>query len=151
MAITQAFCNVFKSELLKGTHNLDTTSSDTYRIALYEDTATLGATTEAYTATGEATGTAYVAKGASLTLNGVTGSAALTTAFVDFADVTWAASTITARGALIYNDSTATPGDSADDLALLVLDFGSNKSSTAGDFTVQFPAADASNAIIRVA
>lgn len=151
MAITQAFCNIFKSELLKGTHNLDTGGGDTYRIALYTSAATLGAGTEGYTNTNEAAGTGYIAKGEALTLNGVTGGTGSATAFVDFADVTWSTSTITARGALIYNDSTATPGDTADDLALIVLDFGSDKISTAGDFTVQFPAADASNAIIRVA
>jgi hypothetical protein len=140
MAITQAMCNSFKTELLGGTHDLDT---DTIKIALYTSSATLGASTTAYSTTNEVTGsTGYTAggntlSGASITLSG-------STAIVDFTDTTWSSATITARGALIYNSSKS-------DKAIAVLDFGSDKSSTNGDFTVVFPAADASNAIIRIA
>jgi len=140
MAITQAMCNSFKTELLGGTHDLDT---DTIKIALYTSSATLGASTTAYSTTNEVTGsTGYTAggntlSGASITLSG-------STAIVDFTDTTWSSATITARGALIYNSSKS-------DKAIAVLDFGSDKSSTNGDFTVVFPTADASNAIIRIA
>jgi hypothetical protein len=140
MPITQAMCNSFKTELLGGTHDLDT---DTIKIALYTSSATLGASTTAYSTTNEVTGsTGYTAggntlSGASITLSG-------STAIVDFSDTTWSSATITARGALIYNSSKS-------DKAIAVLDFGSDKSSTNGDFTVVFPAADASNAIIRIA
>ena len=140
MPITQAMCNSFKTELLGGTHDLDT---DTIKIALYTSSATLGASTTAYSTTNEVTGsTGYTAggntlSGAAITLSG-------STAIVDFTDTTWSSSTITARGALIYNSSKS-------DKAIAVLDFGSDKSSTNGDFTVVFPTADASNAIIRIA
>jgi hypothetical protein len=140
MPITQAMCNSFKTELLGGTHDLDT---DSIKIALYTSSATLGASTTAYSTTNEVTGsTGYTAggntlSGASITLSG-------STAIVDFSDTTWSSATITARGALIYNSSKS-------DKAIAVLDFGSDKSSTNGDFTVVFPAADASNAIIRIA
>jgi len=139
MAITQAMCTSFKTELLGGTHDLDT---DTLKIALFTSTATLGASTTAYSTTNEVSGTGYTAGGATLTSPII--SASGTTAIVDFADVTWSTATITARGALIYN-STKT------DKAIAVLDFGTDKTSTAGDFTVVMPTADASNAIIRIA
>ena len=140
MPITQAMCNSFKTELLGGTHDLDT---DTIKIALYTSSATLGASTTAYSTTNEVTGsTGYSAggntlSGAAITLSG-------STAIVDFSDTTWSSATITARGALIYNSSKS-------DKAIAVLDFGSDKSSTNGDFTIVFPTADASNAIIRIA
>jgi hypothetical protein len=140
MPITQAMCNSFKTELLGGTHDLDT---DTIKIALYTSSATLGASTTAYSTTNEVTAsTGYTAggntlSGAAITLSG-------STAIVDFTDTTWSSSTITARGALIYNSSKS-------NRAIAVLDFGSDKSSTNGDFTVVFPTADASNAIIRIA
>jgi len=139
MAITQAMCNSFKTELLGGTHDLDT---DTIKIALFTSSATLGASTTAYSTTNEVSGTGYTAGGN--TLSGATISLSGSTAIVDFTDTTWSSATITARGALIYNSSKA-------DRAIAVLDFGSDKSSTNGDFTVVFPAADASNAIIRIA
>jgi len=139
MAITQAMCTSFKTELLGGTHDLDT---DTLKIPLFTSTATLGASTTAYSTTNEVSGTGYTAGGATLTSPII--SASGTTAIVDFADVTWSTATITARGALIYN-STKT------DKAIAVLDFGTDKTSTAGDFTVVMPTADASNAIIRIA
>jgi hypothetical protein len=139
MAITQAMCNSFKTELLGGTHDLDT---DTIKIALFTSSATLGASTTAYSTTNEVSGTGYTAGGN--TLAGAAISLSGSTAIVDFTDTTWSSATITARGALIYNSSKA-------DRAIAVLDFGSDKSSTNGDFTVVFPAADASNAIIRIA
>lgn len=139
MAITQAMCNSFKTELLGGTHDLDT---DTIKIALFTSSATLDASTTAYSTTNEVVGSGYTAGGN--TLSGATISLSGSTAIVDFTDTTWSSATITARGALIYNSSKA-------NRAIAVLDFGSDKSSTNGDFTVVFPAADASNAIIRIA
>lgn len=139
MAISQAMCTSFKQELLGGIHDLDT---DVIKIALYTSAATLNASTTAYSATNEVSGTNYVAGGNTLT--GATISVDGTTAIVDFADSTWAAATITARGALIYNASKA-------NRAIAVLDFGSDKSSTDGDFTVVMPAPGATTAIVRIA
>ena len=142
MAITQAMCTSFKVELLTGTHNFTNTSGDTFKLALYTSSATLGASTTAYTVSNEASGTGYSAGGGTLT--NVTPTSSGTTAFTDFADLTFSSATITARGCLIYNDTDS-------DKAVAVLDFGGDKTSTNGDFTIQFPAADASNAIIRIA
>ena len=142
MAITQALATSFKSELMTGTHNFTSGTGDTFKIALFTSSATLGASTTAYSTTNEVTGTGYTAGGNTLTSNGVATSG--TTAYVDFADTTWSTSTITARGAMIYNSSKSNK-------AVLILDFGSDKTSTAGDFTIVFPTADASNAIIRIA
>lgn len=141
MAITQAFANTFKTEVLTGLHNFTTTTGNAFKLALYTSSATLGSGTTAYSSTNEVSGTGYTAGGATLT--NVTPTLSGSTAIVDFADVTWSSSTITARGALIYNSTNS-------DRAVLVLDFGSDKSSSAGDFTVLMPAADASNAIIRL-
>ena len=143
MAITQAMCTSFKSELLTAEHNFAATGGDSFKIALYTSSATLGATTTAYSATNEVSGTGYTATGNTLTNIDPTTSG--TTAFTDFADTTWASATITANGALIYNDTHAS------DAAVAVLAFGGDKTSTNGDFTIQFPTADASNAIIRIA
>ena len=142
MAITQALCTSFKQELLVAEHDF-TNGSHSFKTALYTSSATLGATTTVYTATNEIAGTGYSGTGAALT--NVTPTTSGTTAFCDFADLTWSTATFTARGALIYNDTHAS------DAAVLVLDFGSDKTATAGDFTIMFPAADASNAIIRIA
>lgn len=142
MAITQAMCTSFKKELLQGRHDF-TNGADQFYIALYDSAATLDATTTAYSATNEEGGTGYTAGGKLLT--NVTPTTSGTTAYTDFSDVTWSSSTITCRGALIYNETYT------GDPAVCVLDFGSDKTSTAGDFTVQFPTADASNAIIRLA
>lgn len=139
MAITQSMCSSFKQQLLLGEHDLDT---DVIKIALYTSAATLDASTTAYTTSNEVVGTGYTAGGN--TLSGATVSLTGTTAFVDFADTTWSNATITARGALIYNSSKANK-------AIAVLDFGGDKTSTAGDFTVVFPANDATNAIVRIA
>lgn len=141
MAITQALPNSFKKELLEGTHNFTNGTGDVFKVALYTSSATLDASTTAYSSTNEVSGTGYTAGGATLTT--VSPSLSGSTAIVDFADVTWSSATITARGALIYNASKSNK-------AVLVLDFGSNKSSTDGEFTIVFPTADASNAIIRI-
>ena len=142
MAITQAMTTSFKQELMEGVHDFTT---HTFKIALYTSSATLGATTTAYSATNEVSGTGYTAGGNTLTVTGGAVSTSGTTAYIDFADTTWSTATITARGAVIYN-STATGNP-----AVAVLDFGADKTSTAGDFTVSFPTADASNAIVRIA
>lgn len=140
MAISQAMCTSFKVDLLAGNQDFDT---DVFKIALYTSAATLNASTTAYTATGEVPSTGnYVAGGNTLTVS-VTPTSTGTTAFVSFANTTWSAATITARGALIYNSSKSNK-------AVAVLDFGSDKTSTSGDFTILFPTADDSNAIIRI-
>ena len=141
MAISQALCTSFKKELLEGTHAFGAGGS-TYKIALFTSAATLDGSTTAYSATNEASGTGYTAGGATLTEVAPTTSG--TTAYIDFSDVTWGSATITARGALIYNSSQG-------DKAVAVIDFGSDKTSSNGDFTVQMPTADASNAIVRLA
>ena len=143
MAISQAMCTSFKVELLQGVHNFTNSSGNTFNIALYTSSASLGAGTTAYTTSNEVTGTNYTAKGGALT--NVTPTASSTTALTDFTDETFSNVTLTARGALIFNDS------ASGDPAVCVLDFGSDKSASSGDFTVVFPAADASNAIIRIA
>ena len=142
MAITQAMATSFKQELLTGTHDFTNSTGDTFKIALFTSSATLGAATTAYSTSNEVSGTGYTAGGNTLT--NVTPSSSGTTAFTDFADTTWSSATITARGALIYNSTDSNK-------AVVVLDFGADKTSTAGDFTIQFPTADASNAIIRIA
>ena len=143
MAITQAMATSFKVEILGGDFDFSSGTADTFKIALFTSAATLGATTTAYSTSNEVTGTGYTAGGNTLTISQVPTSTG-TTAFLDFADTTWSSATITARGALIYKSGGTNP-------AVAVLDFGSDKTSTAGDFTIVFPAADASNAIIRIA
>ena len=143
MAISQAMCTSFKKELMTATHDFTPSTGSTFRIALYTSSATLSATTTAYSATNEVSGTGYTATGEVLTAVAPTTSG--TTAYTDFADVTWSSATITANGALIYNDS------ASGDPAVCVLAFGGDKTSTNGDFTIQFPTADASTAIIRIA
>jgi VCBS repeat-containing protein len=142
MAITTAMCTSFKKEVLEALHDFNTTSGSTFKIALYTSTASLDATTTVYSTSNEVVGTGYTAGGVTLTnIDPVTSS---TTAFADFADATWTSATITAAGALIYNSSQSNK-------AVAVLSFGGDKTSTNGDFVIQFPAADASNAIIRIA
>lgn len=141
MAITQAVCSSFKQELLVATHNFTASSGHTFRIALYTSSASLDSTTTAYTVTNEASGTGYTAGGSTLT--SVTPALSGSTAVCDFADVTLSSATLTCRGALIYNSS-------ASNKAVAVYDFGTEKTSTAADFTIIFPTADASNAIIRI-
>ncbi len=143
--ISQAMVTSFKVGLLNGDFDFGTGTSQVFRIALYTSAATLGAATTAYTTSNEvATGGGYSAGGNTLTISAVPASSG-TTAFLDFSDTTWTSSTITARGALIYL------ADGVTNPAVAVLDFGSDKTSTAGDFTIQFPTADASSAIVRIA
>ena len=150
MAFTGNFmCTSFKKELLYGAHDFDASSGDTFKIALYTSSATLTAATTAYSATNEVSGTNYVAGGGTLTPVDPTSSG--TTALLDFVDETWSTATITARGALIYNTTPNTTSIALTNPAVVVLDFGGDKTSTAGDFTVVFPTADSSNAIIRIA
>jgi len=144
MAFTGNFlCTSFKVELLESVHNFTTGTGDTYKLALYDNSAAFTAATTAYTATNEVSGTGYSAGGGTLT--NVTPTSSGTTAFIDFDDLTFSTATITARGALIYNSS------AAGNPAVCILDFGADKTSTAGDFTIVFPTADASNAIVRIA
>ena len=142
MAITQAMCTSFKKELLEGVHNFKNSGGSTFKLALFTSSASLDAATTAYSTSNEVTGTGYSAGGSALTR--VDPSTSGTTALTDFADLTFSTATITANGAVIYNDG-------ASDAAVIVLAFGGDKTSTAGDFTIQFPTADASNAIIRIA
>lgn len=145
MAFTGNYvCTSFKKELLEAVHNFKLTGGSTFKLALYDNSASFTAATTAYTATNEVSASgSYSAGGGSLTRVDPTTSG--TTAFTDFADLTFTSATITARGALIYNDS------AAGDPSVVVLDFGSDKTSTAGNFTIVFPTADASNAILRIA
>ena len=136
-------CTSFKKEILEAVHNFKNSGGSTFKLAMYTNSASFTAATTAYTTSNEVSGTGYSAGGGTLTRVDPTSSG--TTGFTDFADLTFRSSTITARGALIYNDS------ASGDPSVVVLDFGSDKSSSSGDFTVQFPAADASNAIIRIA
>ena len=149
MAFTGNFmCTSFKTELLQGAHNFSASGGDTFKIALYTNSASFTAATTDYTATNEVgdSGT-YAAGGGTLTNINPTSSG--TTAFVDFENVTFSTATITARGALIYNTTTGAGTGTTD--AVVVLDFGEDKTSSAGDFLITFPTADASNAIIRLA
>ena len=146
MAITQAMCTSFKKELLEGKHDF-TNGADAMKLALFTSSATLSAATTDYSTSNEASGTGYSAGGGALT--NVTPTSSGTTAFTDFNDLTFSSSTITARGAMIYN--TQTGGGTGTTDAIAILDFGADKTSTNGDFTIQFPTADASNAIIRIA
>lgn len=144
MPISQAMCTSFKVGILDGAFDFGTGTSQTFKIALYTSAADLGAATTAYTTSNEVVGTGYSAGGQTLTISQVPTSSG-TTAFIDFADVTWTTATITARGALIYlANGTTNP-------SVCVLDFGGDKTSTAGNFTIQFPTADASSAILRIA
>jgi hypothetical protein len=147
MAITSAVCTSFKKELLERKHDFNATSAHTFKIALFTSAATLGASTTNYTTTNEVVGIGYTAGGVTLTNIDPTSSG--TTAFIDFNDATWTSATITAAGALIYN--TTTDGGTGTTNAVAVISFGGDKTSTNGDFVVQFPTADATNAIVRIA
>lgn len=141
MAISTAFCTSFKQELMQGLHDFDNPGGNTFKIALYTSSATLGASTTAYSATNEVSGTGYTAGGNTLTA--VTPTTSGTTAYTDFADTTWSNATITANGALIYNANSS-------NASCVVLAFGSDKTSSNGDFTIVFPTANATDAIIRI-
>lgn len=149
MAFTGNFmCTSFKVQLMQAAHDFRLSGGDTFKIALYTNSATFDATTTAYTTTNEISGTGYTAGGNTLTNVDPTSSG--TTAFTDFADTSWTSASFTARGALLYN-STPTSGLSLTNPTVCVLDFGSDKTVTSGTFTIVFPTADASNAIIRIA
>ena len=146
MAITSAICNSFKQEILEAEHNFTASTGNTFKLALYDSDATLGAGTTAYSTSEEITntsGTAYSAKGKALT--SVTPTLDSSTAVCDFADVSWTSASFTARGCLIYNDSHST------DASVCAIDFGGDKTATSGTFTIQFPAAAATTAIVRIA
>jgi hypothetical protein len=149
MAFTGNFmCTSFKKELLEGGHNFSLSGGDTFKLALYDNNASFTAATTDYTVTNEVGDSgSYVAGGGELTRIDPTSSG--TTAFTDFADLTFTSATITARGALIYN--TTEGADTGTTNSVVVLDFGADKTSTSGDFQIVFPTADASNAIIRIA
>ena len=150
MAISSAVCNSFKQEILVGTHNFTASSGDTFKIALFTSSASLDATTTIYSTTNEisnTSGSAYSAGGATLTNSGV--SLSSTTAFTDFSDVTYTSASFTANGAMIYN--TTTDGGSGTTDAVAIIAFGGDKTASNGTFKIEFPTADASNAIIRLA
>jgi len=157
MAITQAMCTSFKAEILLAVHDFRNTGGDTFKLAMYTSSATIDANTTAYSATNEVTGTNYTAGGAALTNGGVTASNTSTSAgtgYTTFSNLTFSNATVTARGALIYNTTPSANGTANTTLtnaAVAVLDFGSDKTSTAGDFTIIFPAATNTTAIIRIA
>ena len=143
MAITSAICNSFKTEILTGTHNFSSSGGNTFNLALYTSDATLNKSTTAYTTSNEVSGSGYTAKGNALT--STTPALSTDTAVCDFADTSFTSASFTARGCLIFNDS------ASGDPAVCAIDFGSDKTVTSGTFTIQFPTADASNAIIRLA
>jgi hypothetical protein len=144
MAITQGMCTSFKVGVLNGNFDFGTGTTQVYKIALFTSLATLNAATTAYSTSNEVVGTGYTAGGNILTVSQVPTSSG-TAAFIDFADTTWASSVITARGALIYL------ADGVTNPAVAVLDFGGDKISTAGNFTIQFPVSGATTSIIRIA
>ena len=150
MAITSAICTSFKVELLKGVHNFTATTGNTFKIALYDSDATLGASTTAFSTSEEITntsGTAYTAGGKALT--SVTPTSSGTTAYCDFSDVSWTSASFTANACLIYNTTTGTGTGTTD--AVCAVAFGGDKTVSSGTFTIQFPTADASDAILRIA
>ena len=157
MAITQAMCTSFKAELLLAVHDFRETGGDTFKLALYTSSASLDANTTAYSSSNESTGTNYSAGGGTLSRLGVVASNTNATAgvgFTDFSDLTFANATVTARGALIYNNTPSANSNANTTLtnaAVAVLDFGSDKTATDGDFTIIFPAATNTTAIIRIA
>ena len=145
MAISSAVCNSFKQEILVGTHNFTASSGNSFKLALYTSSASLGAGTTAYSTSNEisnTSGSAYSAGGAALT--SVTPVLSTDTAVCDFADLSFTSASFTANGCLIYNDTNA-------DRAVCAIAFGGDKTVSSGTFTIQFPTADASNAIIRIA
>ena len=146
MAITSAICNSFKQEILEAEHNFTATTGNTFKLALFTSSATLGASTTAYSSSNEITntsGTAYTAGGKALT--SVTPTLDSSTAVCDFADVSWTSASFTANGCLIYNDSHST------DASVCAVAFGGDKTVSSGTFTIQFPAAAATTAIIHIA
>ena len=143
MAITSTLTTSFKKELLEATHNFKASGGNSFKLALYTSSVTLGATTTAFTTTGQATGTNYTSGGAALT--NVAPLTSGTVGFTDFSDLTFGTATVTARGCMIYNDT------ASGDPSVATIDFGGDKTSTAGDFTIVFPAKASGTAIIRIA
>ena len=146
MAITSAVCNSFKTEVLKAVHNFTASSGNTFNLALYTSSATLNKSTTAYSSSNEisnTSGSAYSAKGKALT--SVTPALSTDTACCDFSDVSWTSASFTANGCLIFNDS------ASGDPAVCAMAFGGDKNVSSGTFTIQFPTADADNAILRIA
>lgn len=147
MAITQTATTSFKVEALQAIHNFGPTSPDTFRIALYASAASIGAATTVYTVSGEVAGTGYTAGGKVLTIStspsSGTNASGVGTAYISFSNISWTNSTITARGALIYNSSKS-------NRAVAVLDFGADKTTNNDTFTIIFPTPDANNAIVRI-
>ena len=137
-------CTSFKVELMKAVHNFTASTGNTFKLALYDNSASFTAATTAYTATNEVANSGTYSAGGG-TLTNVTPTSSGTTAFTDFADLSFTSATITAYGAMIYNDT------AAGDPSVCILDFGGAKTSTNGTFTIIFPTADATNAIIRIA
>jgi hypothetical protein len=149
MAFTGNFmCTSFKQQLLQAQHNFTTSTGDTFKIALYDNSASFTAATTDYTATNEVGNSGTYSAGGG-TLTNVTPTTSGTTALTDFDDISFTSATITARGALVYNTTTGAGTGTTD--TVVVLDFGADKTSTSGTFTIQFPTADASNAVIRIA
>ena len=146
MAITSAVCNSFKTEVLQALHNFTASSGNSFKLALYTSSATLNKSTTAYSSSNEisnTSGSAYTAGGKALT--SVTPALSTDTACCDFNDISWTSASFTANGCLIFN------GSAKGDPAVCAIDFGSDKTVTSGTFTIQFPVADASNAILRIA
>jgi hypothetical protein len=143
MAITQSLCTSFKVDLLSGTQNFVSGTGNTFKMALYTSSATLGATTTAYTTSNEITGTGYTAGGNTLAVS-VSPTSSGTTAYLSFTDTSWTTATFTCRGALIYNSTNSNK-------AVAVFDFGSDKQVIGGTFTITFPTADSTSAVIRIA
>jgi len=143
MAITQSLCTSFKVDLLSGTQNFVATTGNTFKMALYTSSATLGATTTAYTTSNEITGTGYTAGGNTLVVS-TSPTSSGTTAYLSFTDTSWTSATFTCRGALIYNSTNSNK-------AVAVFDFGSDKQVVGGTFTITFPTADSTSAVIRIA
>jgi len=143
MAITSTLTTSFKKELLEALHNFKASGGNSFKLALYTSSATLGASTTAFTTTGQATGTNYTSGGAALT--NIAPLSSGTVGFTDFNDLTFGTATITARGCMIYNDT------ASNDASVATIDFGGDKTSTAGDFTIVFPAKASGTAIIRIA
>ena len=140
-------CTSFKKELMEAKHNFLLSGGSTFQIALYTDSASFTAATTEYTSSNEITGTNYSAKGNTLVNVDPTDGGSGTTAYTDFTDTSWSTATFSAMGAMIFNEDHTSPADSS----VVILDFGALKTATAGTFTIAFPAADASNAIIRIA
>ena len=147
MAITQAVCDSFKVELLEGEHDFRASGGDAFKLALYDASATLSNTTTAYSATNEVSASgSYSAGGGTLTNTGAAGTGA--TAYIDFSDISFTSATISAQAAVIYNSNTSATSNT--NAAVMVLDFGGVKTSTAGTFTITFPTNDSSSAILRL-